>query len=53
MEDNLKDNFLFIQDKIDEIKKNSNLTVNQILDLKSFTEIQKNIVASLSALNKG
>lgn len=53
MEDNLKDNFLFIQDKIDEIKKNSNLTVNQILDLKSFTEIQKNIVASLSALNRG
>jgi hypothetical protein len=47
MEQKLQENFDFVQGQIEKIKANKHLHVNQILDLKSYVEIQKNIVEAI------
>lgn len=50
MEQNLLNNFAFIQNKIDEITQQKNIDIKQISDLQRYTEMQKNITYSLFLL---
>lgn len=50
MEQNLLNNFAYIQNKIDEITQTKNIDIKQISDLQRYTEMQKNITYSLFLL---
>ncbi len=43
----LIDNFRYVQERIDEIKKNDNIDIKQISDLQRYTEMHVNIATTI------
>lgn len=48
----LVDNFTYVQERIDEIKKKDNIDIKQISDLQRYTEMQVNIASTIREVTK-